>query len=144
MYDRILVPTDGSENTAAAIEQALGLAETYGAEVHALYVVNTGAMPSPEIDFREEFVREGERIGREATESVVGAAREAGVGATASIVRGTPYEEILEYAEDNDVDLIVMGTHGRTGLGHFLLGSVAERVIRHSDLPVLVVRSRDD
>lgn len=144
MYRRILVPTDGSENTQPAIEQAIELASTYDASVHALYVVNTGAMPSPEPDFRERYIDEGERIGRQAVDAIADAGEAAGVDVTASVTRGTPSEEILEYAADNDIDLIVMGTHGRTGMGHFLLGSVAERVIRQSEDPVLVVRTASD
>lgn len=143
MYERVLVPTDGSENVNAAIDHAVDLAKQYGAAIDALYVVNTGAMPSPDPEFREEFVDEGERIGRDAVDAVVAAAEAAGVEATGTVVHGTPYEEIVDYATDTGDDVIVMGTHGRTGLGHFLLGSVAERVIQQADVPVMVVRSPD-
>ena len=55
-------------------------------------------------------------------------------------LRGTPAEEILDYAEDNDIDLIMMGTHGLTGVKRFLIGSVAEKVLRHSKIPVMIIR----
>lgn len=141
MYERILVPTDGSENAGSVADQAVNLAEAFDAEIHALYVINTGALPSPEIEFREDFVSTGEEIGKEAVGAIADDARAKGVDVTTAIVRGTPYEAILDYADDHDVDLIVMGTHGRSGLSHFLLGSVAERVIRRSETPVLLVRT---
>lgn len=143
-YERILVPTDGSQNGAAAIDEAIDVAGKYGASVHGLYVINTSAMPSPEIQFREEFEAHGEEVGREAVAAVADAAEEAGIEATTSIRRGAPSEQILDYAEEHDVDLIVMGTHGRSGLGHVLLGSVTERVIHRSDIPVLTVRTAPD
>lgn len=109
------------------------------ATVHARSVINTGALPSPDVEFRREFVEEGERIRLEAVDTVARAADEAGLEAVSEVSRGTPYEEILAYADGNDTDLIVRGTHGRTGLRHFLLGSVTERVIRHADNPVLLI-----
>lgn len=144
MYQRILVPTDGSENSMAALDHAVDLAKQYDAAIDALYVVNTGALPSPEISFREEYVEEGERIGHEAVQDVVAAAEAEGIEATGAVIHGTPYEEVLEFASETGDDIIVMGTHGRTGLGHFLLGSVAERIVRNADLPVLIVRSPGD
>lgn len=140
MYDRILVPTDGSENSDQAIEHAVDLAAKYDAAIHAVYVVNTGAVPSPDPGMREEFISAGEDHGADAVQAVAAAGKSAGIDVTTSVIRGVPYEAILDYTEDNDIDLIVMGTHGRTGLRHFLLGSVAERVIRHTSVPVLLVR----
>lgn len=143
MYERILVPTDGSESADAVIEHAMGIGVPNDAEVHAIYVINTGALPSPDVEFRREFIEEGERIGEEAVDAVAAVASEAGLEAVTTITRGTPYEEIIEYANEHEIDLIVMGTHGRTGLRHFLLGSVAERVIRHAGSPVLLIRIGD-
>lgn len=142
-YERILVPTDGSENAERVIEEAIDVANQYGASVHGLYVLNTGAIASPDVQFREQYVERGEELGAEAVAEVAAAADEAGVSVTTSVVHGTPDDEILEYAADKDVDLIVVGTHGRSGLRHALLGSVAERVIRQSETPVLVVRTSD-
>lgn len=140
MYNRILVPTDGSEHTDQTVEHAIDLAQRYDADVYALYVINTGAMASPEPEFREEFISVGEDLGGQAVNAIAEAGAAAGVNVTTAVIRGVPYEEILDYTDENDIDLIVMGTHGRTGLRHFLLGSVAERVIRHTPVPVLLVR----
>lgn len=140
MYERILVPTDGSENSEDAVAHAVDIAGQYGAEIHALYVINTGAVASPEPAFREEFIATGREHGEHAVSAVEAAAAAADVPVATAVIQGTPYEEILDYADEHGIDLIVMGTHGRTGLRHFLLGSVAERVIRHAPVPVLLVR----
>jgi nucleotide-binding universal stress UspA family protein len=124
MYDTILVPTDGSDVAAAAADAAVTLARRFDAAVHALYV-------------RESDDDEGER----ATTAVADRAAAAGVAATMAVVdtEMAVYEHILEYADAHDADCIVMGTHGRTGLGRFFLGSVAERTLRESPVPVLTV-----
>lgn len=142
MYDNILVPTDGSAESEAAFEHALGLAEMHGSTIHALFVVEpvyTGDVGTGQyLDVMEE---DGERIVAELAERADSAGAE-----TATDVRvGSPHRQILEYAEENGVDLVVMGTHGRTGLNRYLLGSVTEKVVRLSDVPVLTVRrERDD
>ncbi|WP_101297128.1 universal stress protein [Halegenticoccus soli] len=140
MYQKILLPTDGSEHTEKALEHALDIAAEYGAELHALYVVNTSALPSPDVDFRDEFVTTGESIGRKAVDAVASRAEKEGIETVTELAQGAPSKEILEYVRDNDIDLIVMGTHGRAGLRHVLLGSVAERVVRHTEVPVMLVR----
>lgn len=143
MYERILVPTDGSIGVERAVEHAIDLARTYDAELHALYVVNVASL-SAEVNSRavtENF----EELGERATEAVAEQAADAGIeDVTTEVVHGIPHRTILEYAGDNDVDLVVMGTHGRTGLDRYLLGSVTERVVRTSDVPVLTVRTRED
>lgn len=140
MYRRILVPTDGSEGSNAAVAHAIELASTFDAEVHGLYVVNSGAVPTTDVEAREQLFEEIERRGEAAVDEVASAGAEAGVDVVTSVVSGVPYERILDYVDDEGVDLVVMGTHGRTGLRHTLLGSVAERVVRHADVPVMVVR----
>ncbi|MFB6079752.1 MAG: universal stress protein [Haloferacaceae archaeon] len=144
MYQRILIPTDGSEGAGKAIREGVGLADLTGATVHGLYVVDTrdyNTLPESKwVTLQDELEAEGER----AIEALRSEADAAGVDAVTAVVRGIPHEEILSYAEDNDVDLVVMGTHGRTGFDHFLLGSVTEKVIRRSSVPVHVVRLDDD
>ncbi|MFB6219011.1 MAG: universal stress protein [Halobacteriaceae archaeon] len=136
MYGTILVPTDGSEGAARATEHAVELAATYGATVHALNVVE----PAYSTDFNAGELRASlEAAGEEAVEAVADRAAEAGVEAVTAVVEGDPHREILSYAEAVDADLVVMGTHGRTGLDRYLLGSVAERVVRTADAPVLTV-----
>lgn len=136
MYDRILVPTDGGTATRAAATHAIDVASKYGATVHALYVVGTDRLERSGAS-REELEAEG----RKATEAIAERASEEGVEFVTAIEEGRPSDRIFEYVSDNDVDLVVMGTHGRTGVGRVLLGSVAERVIRRSDVPVMAVRS---
>lgn len=144
MYQRILVPTDGSEVSAAVVDEAVELAGTHDADVHALYVVNTGAIPTTDVETRESLLENIQNRGEEAVAAVAEAGEEAGVDVTTTVASGVPYERILSYAEEADADLIVMGTHGRTGLRHTLLGSVAERVIQNTTVPVLVVRNVDE
>lgn len=140
MFRTVLFPTDGSEQTEAALETALDVAETYGATLHALYVVNTAGIVTADPDSRRRIVETFEERADDTVESVSDAADEAGVECVTAVRRGAPADEILDYANDEGVDLIVMGTHGRSGLGRFLLGSVAERVVRHSSTPVTLVR----
>ena len=141
MYQGILVPTDGRELMDEVIERAVDLAGKYDASVHALYVANMGTIGTLDVDDRERIQRRLEARGERAVEAVSDAAERAGLETTTTTRRGTPHQRITEYVEDHDdVDLVVMGTHGRTGLSHVLLGSVAENVLRHTTVPVLLVR----
>lgn len=143
MYDEILVPTDGSPAADAAIEHAVDLADKYDARVHALYVVDGAAYST--LEAGSEIVIEAlEAEGEEATERVEEAADDAGVEATTTVTTGTAYRTIQDYVDDNDIDLIVMGTHGRQGLDRYLLGSVTERVVRTSEVPVMTVRQESE
>lgn len=140
MYENILVPTDGSDSVDRAIEQALGLAEADNATLHTLFVVERG----PWIDHRGEQLRTAlENEGKRATEDVAERGKERGIAVISEIRSGDPHREILEYADDHDVDLIVMGTQGRTGLDRYLLGSVTEKVVRLSERSVLTAPVKD-
>lgn len=141
MYDRILVPTDGSAGVRRAIEHAAGLAAEHGATIHALYVVNTASYAGLPMETSWEGVgdllrEEGER----ALEEAEGIAEERGVAVESTTAEGSPSDEIVRHAEREGCDLIVMGTHGRGGIDRLLLGSVAEHVVRSSTVPVLTVR----
>ena len=141
MYDTILIPTDGSEGTAEAIHQGLELAQAFDATIHALYVVDQ-TYPAAQWDFTTE--RE-EEIATRAVDSIAEQAAEMDVRVEKVVRRGVPHEEIIAYAEGNDADLIVMGTHGRAGIDRFVsAGSVTERVVRHSPVPVLTARLREE
>jgi nucleotide-binding universal stress UspA family protein len=143
MYERILVPTDGSEASEGAVEHAVDLAKQYGATIHALYVVDSGSYTS--LEAGSDIVLEALKDeGKTAVGHVVDAAERAGVDVTSGVQTGTAHRTILDYAEEEDCDLIVMGTHGRTGLNRYLLGSVTERIVRSSDVPVLTVRAAED
>jgi len=141
MYDRILLPTDGSEASDRAVAQAIGLARETGARLHVLYVVED--IPyAPEMmdDEVESQLRE---TGEKVLSSLRERADEAGIEVVAELREGAPHAAILEYADEADVGLVVMGTHGRSGLDRYLLGSVTERVVRTADVPVLTVRMED-
>lgn len=141
MYDHILVPTDGSAASRAATERAVDLAATYGATVHALSVVQ----PLHTLEGGYEGVLTALETNSERfVEDVAEAARAEGVEAITAIHQGPIHREILDYVDEHDVDVVVMGTHGRTGLDRYLVGSVAEKVVRLSPVPVLTVRDVDD
>lgn len=144
MYDRILVPTDGSEGVERAIDEAVELATAVGATIHALYVVDQrgySTLPDTKwLTIEEALENEGEA----AVETVAERAVRAGVDVETAVTNGIPHRTILEYAADHGIGAIVMGTHGRSGLEHFLVGSVTEKVIRSADIPVLVVRLQAD
>ena len=142
MYDRVLVPTDGSTASEDAIEHAIDLAEQYGATLHALYVVDAGTYSS--LEAAADVVADELRAeGTDAVEAIAAQAEDAGVTAETAIETGIVHRSIVDYVDDEDIDLVVMGTHGRTGVGRFLLGSVAEKVIRTADAPVMTVRATD-
>jgi nucleotide-binding universal stress UspA family protein len=137
-FETILVPTDGSDAATVAVEHAITLAETTDAAVHVVYVVDltsvSGGFGTPELlDALEE-------TGQRAVDDAIDRAEDAGVRSVeASVLSGTPARATLDYAEERDIDLIVMGTHGRTGLDRYLLGSVTEKIVRVADVPVLSV-----
>lgn len=143
MYSEILFPTDGGPASQAALSHAVGLAEQYDARLHAVYVVDTIAYTA--VDAGSETVLSALRQeGETALEAVAETTQDAEIPVTSEIVSGSPYKQILTYADDNEIDLIVMGTHGRTGLDRYLLGSVTERVVRTASVPVLTVRAPED
>jgi nucleotide-binding universal stress UspA family protein len=142
VYNDVLVPTDGSEPAEAAVPNAVDLADRYGARLHALYVADTTEYST--ITFEGKVVDTLEREGREVVDDVVAAAEERNLEAIGVVKRGGVYETILDYVAEEDVDIVVMGTHGRSGLGRAVLGSVTERVVRNADVPVLTVQSHEE
>jgi nucleotide-binding universal stress UspA family protein len=141
MYERILVPTDGSPETERAVEHAVDLAAAHDATLLGVYVVNTASYTTMPMETGWEGVGELLREdGETALERVEELARSAGVRTETHLLDGSPSREIVRFAEDAGVDLVVMGTHGRGGIDRLLLGSVAERVVRSSSAPVLTVR----
>lgn len=139
MFDDILIPTDGSAEMAPVIEQGVALAEMCGATVHALHVVDENAYLTIPDDVRDRVRDSLTADGETATKAVAERAIEAGVDVVREVRGGNPPATILGYARENDVDLIVIGTHGRTGYERYLLGSVAEKVVRASTRPVLTI-----
>ncbi|MFC4246869.1 universal stress protein [Natribaculum luteum] len=139
MYERILLPTDGSDEAKQAADHAIDLAEKYDATLDVLSVVDTRAYDTEGIT---SVVIDGlEERGRRAVDEFAEMASDHGLERVETAVeRGIPSETILEYVDEHDVDLIVMATHGRTGFRRYVLGSVTEKVVRTSSVPVHTVR----
>jgi nucleotide-binding universal stress UspA family protein len=139
MYDHILLPTDGSDGTVGVIDHAVELAAHHDATLHALYVINTMSLTDIPGESGWEGVDEAlTREGKRALDTVE--QRADGIDTEREMLDGSPPEEIVEYAEECDSELIVMGTHARSGVDRLLLGSVTERVVRTATVPVLTIR----
>jgi len=166
MYNNILYPTDGSQESEAVLAHVRDLAETYDARVHILFVVDSkhsdssmtlqrdeegkwetgmvsrgkgedkGGMSSDKVDVLEVLKREGEMLTQEISTEL----HEEGYKTATACKKGKPHQVINTYAEDNEIDLIAMGTHGRSGVSRQLIGSVTEKVIRTAQTPVLTAR----
>jgi nucleotide-binding universal stress UspA family protein len=140
MFDHILLPTDGSDHAVRAAEYAVDLAATYGSTLHVLYVVDVRTshtdMPADE---GESTTRGEAAVGVVADRAV---ARD--VPVETEIRVGLPSEAIVDFGAERGVDLVVMGTHGTSGLERYLVGSVAERVVRLSEVPVMCVPPAPD
>lgn len=141
MYDEILFPTDGSAGADAALEHAIELAETHDATIHVLNVVDATYLggAAAEATTVEALRQQGDEAVEAAVEWI--AARD--VEVVRELRQGEPYAEIVDYANEAGVDVIVMGTRGRRGLDRYLLGSVTEKVVRTADVPVLTIRLSD-
>lgn len=138
MYERILFPTDGSDGSTAALDHAVDLAEKYDATLHGLYVVDQRTYAGLANDTDRESIRKSrEAAGEEALRGVEESAT--GVAVETTLTFGVPDEEIVDAVSDHDIDLVVMGSHGRTGVRRAILGSTTENVLRRSSVPVHVV-----
>ncbi|WP_435176800.1 universal stress protein [Halorussus sp. AFM4] len=139
MYDRILVPTDGSDQPAV-VRHALNVAELADATVHALYVVDEKALDYQPSESGRKETREARREeGQAAVGDIAEAAEERGLEAVTAIEEGSPAETVVDHADEVDAEMIVMGTRGRSGVDRYVLGSVTEQVVRRSEVPVLTV-----
>lgn len=142
MYEHILLPFDGSENTAEALHHAGELAHWADATIQVLYVADTtrDSVTVVEGETVDVLAQKGEDIVAEAAQTL----QTLGVAHETDIVQGNPAPTIAEYAERYDQDLVVMPTHGREGLSRYVAGSVSEKVVRLSSVPVLTVRMQPD
>jgi nucleotide-binding universal stress UspA family protein len=144
MYKRILVPTDGSEITQRAVAAAVGLAKALGAEIFTLCVKEPfpyGAVAEMQPTPPQEFFDAQERTAARHVRAVMDACDAAGIVCHAQTVEGLqPWEAIVDHAAQERCDLIVMGSHGRSGLASLFLGSETRDVLSHSKVPVLLVR----
>lgn len=131
-YDDVLVATDGSPDAAQAVDSAIGLASAFDATVHGLYVID-------ETFTRNQMIGEIlEAEGTTALEELQSKVTAAGLDSKTTILEGEPHEAIVEYASNHDLDVIVLGSHGKGAIERTFLGSVSERTIRTADRPVLV------
>lgn len=137
-FETVLVPTDGSDAANVAADHGITLAEATDAAMHIVHVVDLTAVSG---EFGSaEVLNALEEAGQQAVDDVINRAEDTGLRSVeASVLSGTPARTILDYAEERDIDLVVIGTHGRTGLDRYLLGSVTEKVVRVADVPVLTV-----
>ncbi len=137
---QILMPTDFSDYSKDALDHAVQMAQVCGAEIHLLHVFETVFVSTaPEyIKFLEEFMEEETKKLKALAEEI----QSQNVEVHMMFQQGTPHRQIVEAAREVQADLIVIGTHGRTGLSHAMIGSVAERVARISPCPVLIVRPK--
>jgi len=143
MLQRILLPTDFSEHSQAAVRYACELAERFGAELHVLHVLETHATSTPEFGMGlvlPATAHEPRAAAEKKLEGVIDAGWAANHALCKSIAEGPPSDAINHYARDHAIDLIVISSHGRSGLAKALVGSVADQVVRKAPCPVLVVR----
>ena len=140
---RILFPTDFSEPARKAQKYAMALADVFGAELHLLHVVPFAVMPFP--DSSTEWALPADDLKSQVAAAEQHLAKELGPDwpeerhTVHSAVVGFAVDEIVKYAHNHEIGMIVIGTHGRTGLSHLLLGSVAEKLVRLATCPVLTV-----
>jgi len=141
-FQRILLATDFSETSAYATQHAVDLAKSFDAALHVLHILETeiplmvdGVTYLPPNYFEEVEKRAAERL-----EAVISREDRDKLSVTLVMRRGAPFLEIVRYARDQKMDLIVLGTHGRGALAHVLMGNVAEKVVRTASCPVLTVR----
>jgi universal stress protein A len=148
-HRKVLCPVDMTREGSAAAEEAANLARALGAELLLVHVmgepalalgdpmlvpgeVTSLALPQLSEEYRHEMERRLDEMGEEL--------RATGLPVSTLLVRGAPHEAIVTTADEEHVDLIVMGTHGRRGISHLLLGSVAERVVRTAKVPVMTLK----
>jgi nucleotide-binding universal stress UspA family protein len=145
IFQNIMIATDGSEAAKKAVNTAIKLAKLNNAKLYAVHVIAPGELSVNQRDPRDLEWKDSmkvylEKQGGEVTAYVEELGKIAGVEVEPEVLEGNPADEIINFAQKNDIDLIIMGTLGKTGIQRFLLGSVTENVIRHSKKPVLVVR----
>lgn len=142
-YNKILIATDGSENSKNAVKSGINLAKNTGAKIYAVYVIQpvsvaAGRKGPDWVKAAKDMMKED---GEEATGYVEKQVKNENLDVESVILEGDPGEEIIKFADKNDTDLIVMGTRGLSGIKRFMVGSVADKVVRHSEKEVLVVPS---
>jgi nucleotide-binding universal stress UspA family protein len=141
---KILFPTDFSDPSNEALQYALSFAKEYGAKLVVLHVINEKVFAEglnlPRVISLEELGAEMEAEAKRQLKTLIPKEQGEGLERENVIIKGNPFLEIIRYAKDEDVDLIIIGTHGRTGFEHIIFSSTAARVIRKAPCPVLSVK----
>lgn len=145
VFTNILVATDDSESARKAVDSAIKIAKLNNAKLYAVHVIAPGEVAVTQHDprdpeWKKQMKENLEAQGKEATAYAKNAGKTANVTVEPVVLEGNPADEIVNFAEKNNVDLVVIGTLGKTGIKRFLLGSVTENVVRHSKKPVLVMK----
>jgi nucleotide-binding universal stress UspA family protein len=140
IFKKILVATDGSKNSLAAAEEAIKIARSMGSSVYAVYVVDTSVLNSASLGEGESFIYSSLKDeGTKAVDQIKSMA--SGVRVETQVIEGKPASAITDFASKNGIDLIVVGSQGKSKIEALLLGSVADRVLRTAACPVLVVKN---
>ena len=140
---RILLPTDFSDYSTAATKYACELAARFNSELHILHTLEQHLSATPAFGFGLDiptFVSESKVAAEKRLAGLIDSGWSVGRTVIRTVTEGSPRVEIVRYAREANIDLIVLSTHGRTGLSHVMLGSVAESVVRTAPCPVLTVR----
>ena len=142
-FQKIMIATDGSDCSMLAAGKGIELARLSGGNVYAVYVVSTNYSPSVGVDFYwgeiyEAFKKDGEN----AVNNIKEMGERVGVNVEPILLDGHPADELIRYAEEEEMDIVIMGTIGKTGLNKLLLGSVTGSLVRHSRVPVMVAREK--
>ncbi len=139
-FEKILFPTDFSESAENASRYAISLAKKYGSKLYVIHVVEPFTYTTDfGLDYSAQYM-EMEASAKRLLNEIVASIKKDNLDVEGTVLSGEPFVEIIKYARQAHVDLIVMATHGRTGIEHMLLGSVAEKVVRKSPYPVLTVK----
>ena len=142
-FQKIMIATDGSDCSMLAAGKGIELARLSGGKVYAVYVVSTNYLSSVGVDFYwgeiyEAFQKDGEN----AVNNIKEMGERVGVNVEPIVLDGHPADELIRYAEEEEMDIVIMGTIGKTGLNKLLLGSVTGSLVRHSRVPVMVAREK--
>lgn len=145
MYDTVLVPTDGSAGTDRTLDHAIDIATDNDARLYVLSVIDKRIYLAADKEDQDDVIETLTADAEAAVEDAAGRAREAGLDVVTEVRDGIPYREILRFIDDVGIDLVAIGTHGRTGRDRLAnMGSVTERVVKNAPVPVLVVDIGED
>jgi len=136
-----MIATDGSDCSKLATEKGIELARLSGGTVYAVYVMSTAYL-SPWGAGWESIHKALKDQGQQALDDIKGLGEVKGINVKSVLLEGNPSDELIRYADEEKMDIVIMGTLGNTGLYRMLLGSVAENLVRHSKVPIMVVRKK--